>query len=348
LSAPLRGSGAADSELKVRDRLDRPMRDLRISVIDDCNFRCTYCMPRETFGEDYTFLKPEERLSYDEIVRLVGMFARLGISKVKLTGGEPLLRPWLHTLIERVVAVPGIEDVGLITNGYHLEKVARLLKASGLHRVTVSLDSLDDDTWQQINGRGHSVGRILSGIEAARAAGFSPVKINMVVQRGVNDQQILEMVRAFRDPGYQLRFIEYMDVGTLNSWKRDRVVASKEILDVIHAEHPLEPLESSYRGEVARRYRYVDGRGEVGFISSVTEPFCRDCTRARLSADGHLYTCLFARDGHDLRAPLRSGASDDEILHLLAGAWGNREDRYSELRSESDPSPRIEMFKIGG
>jgi cyclic pyranopterin phosphate synthase len=305
-------------------------------------------MPRETYGEDYVFLSPEDRLSYDEIVRLVGLFARLGVSKVKLTGGEPLLRPWLHTLIERVIAVPGIEDVGLITNGYRLAKVAARLKLAGLHRVTVSLDTLDEDTWQKINGRGYPVSRILSGIQAAVAVGFSPVKINTVVQRGVNDHQIMEMVRAFRDPGYQLRFIEYMDVGTLNHWRRDKVVPSKEILDIIDAEFPLEATEPNYRGEVARRYRYVDGCGEVGFISSVTEPFCRDCTRARLSAEGRLYTCLFARDGLDLRTPLRSGASDEEIHSLLVNAWGNREDRYSELRSETGTSPRIEMFQIGG
>ncbi len=348
MSAPLLGTDAAGSGAGAQDQLDRSIHDLRISVIDDCNFRCTYCMPRETIGDGYTFLSSEERLSYDEIVRLVGLFARLGVSKVKLTGGEPLLRPWLHTLIERVVAVSGITDVGLITNGYHLEKVAPHLKSAGLHRVSVSLDSLDEETWQRINDRGYSVSRILSGIRAAAAAGFHPVKINMVVQRGVNDHQIMEMVRAFRDPGYQLRFIEYMDVGTLNNWDREKVMPSREIRDIIDAEYPLEPIEPNYHGEVARRYRYIDGCGEIGLISSVTEPFCRDCTRARLSADGRLYTCLFARDGHDLRAPLRSGASDEEIYHLLSDAWGNREDRYSELRSDTGRSQKIEMFQIGG
>lgn len=330
------------------DRLQRPLRDLRISVIDDCNFRCTYCMPRETFGDDYVFLPPSERLSFDEIVRLATLFASLGVKKIKLTGGEPLLRPWLPSLIERLTGIPGISDVGLITNGYHLAGVASRLRTAGLHRVTVSLDTLDEKTWQQINGRGFSVRTVLSGIQAAHDAGFRPIKINAVVQRGVNDAQILDLVRAFRNPDYEVRFIEFMDVGTLNGWRRERVVPSREIRDAIHAEFPLEPVEPGYRGEVARRYRFRDDQGHVGFISSVTEPFCRDCNRARLSADGKLYTCLFSREGYDLRALLRGGARDAAIRDMVGAVWADRDDRYSELRAESAVLPKIEMFQIGG
>ncbi|TFH05718.1 MAG: GTP 3',8-cyclase MoaA [Spirochaetales bacterium] len=324
------------------------MRDLRLSVIDDCNFRCTYCMPREKYGEDFQFLTPEERLTFDEMVRLVGVFAGLGVTKVKLTGGEPLLRPWLPELVERLTAIPGISDIGLITNGYHLEKVALRLKQAGLRRVTVSLDTLDDATWRAINGRGYSVSRVLDGIQAALDAGFSPVKINAVVQRGVNDHQVLDMVERFRSNDYRLRFIEFMDVGTINGWRADGVVTSKELRDKINQVYPISPVDPAYRGEVATRYRFNDGNGEVGFISSVSEPFCQDCTRARLSADGKLFTCLFSQAGHDLRALLRSGASDDEIRGKLATIWGGRDDRYSEERSGGQVLPRMEMFQIGG
>lgn len=319
-----------------------------MSVIDDCNFRCTYCMPREVFGESYKFLSETERLSYDEIVRLAGIFASVGTRKIKLSGGEPLLRPWIDVLIERLVGLSGIEDVGLITNGFLLEGLAPRLKRAGLHRVTVSIDSLDDRTWGRINGRGYRVERIMRGIQAALDSGFSPIKINAVVQRGVNDHEIMNLVEHFKGQQFQLRFIEYMDVGTLNDWSPEQVVPSREILSTIEAVHPLVPIEPAYRGEVARRYRYLDGDGEIGFISSITEPFCGDCSRARLSADGKLVTCLFSKEGTDLRDPLRSGATDDEIRNVITNRWSSRDDRYSEVRTSSAARDRIEMFKIGG
>lgn len=337
-----------DHVRKIRDRFDRPLRDLRISVIDRCNFRCTYCMPREIYGKNYQFLDTKEFLSFAEIVRLVRIFAQLGVRKVRITGGEPLLRPLLHSLIRDVAAVPGVRDVGLITNGYHLAKLALRLKKAGLNRVTVSLDTLDDHTWKQINGSGFSVSSVLTGIEAALRVGFRPVKINAVVQRGVNDHQIMEMVRAFRDPVYRLRLIEYMDVGTLNQWRREDVVPSAEIRERIHAEYPIEPLEPLYAGEVADRYRYLDGAGEIGFISSVTEPFCYTCSRARLSADGKLFTCLFAQNGHDLRSLVRSGAPDDTIRDAIATIWSTHDDRYSVQRTGVSRASRVEMFHVGG
>jgi cyclic pyranopterin phosphate synthase len=305
-------------------------------------------MPRETYGESYQFLAPEERLSYGEITRLVGIFAGFGVRKVKLTGGEPLLRPWIENLVSSVTQVPGIADVGMITNGYHLERSIDRLRTAGLHRLTVSLDTVHDDTWRKINGRGYPVERVLTGIRAAVAAGFRPVKINAVVQRGVNEDQIMDLVKEFRTPDYVVRFIEYMDVGTLNHWRSELVVPSAEILGRIAAEFPVDPVEPAYRGEVARRYRYRDGQGEIGFISSVSEPFCRDCTRARLSADGRLFTCLFARDGYDLKTPMRSGASDADLAQAVERTWVGRDDRYSETRSKSGKSDAVEMFQIGG
>ena len=332
----------------VNDSLDRPMRDLRVSVTDNCNLRCTYCMPRETFGQMYQFLNERERLSYVEIARLVSVFASLGVRKVKITGGEPLLRPRLHELIKRIASVPGIVDIGLITNGYRLGEMASLLKDSGLTRITVSLDTLDEPTWQSINGRGYSVQRVLSAMEEAIKAGFGPIKINAVVQRGVNDRQIMGLVERFRGPMYQLRLIEYMDVGTMNEWSREDVVPSAEIRTLVNDIYPLEPVAPSYSGEVATRFRYADRNGEIGFISSVTEPFCRDCTRARLSADGKLYMCLFVKHGQDLRGLLRSGQADDEIRRSVAAMWESRDDRYSELREESAGASRVEMYHIGG
>jgi len=332
----------------VNDSLDRPMRDLRLSVTDNCNLRCSYCMPCERFGQKYQFLNERERLSYVEIARLVSVFASLGVRKVKITGGEPLLRPRLHELINRIASVPGITDIGLITNGYCLGEMASLLKSAGLTRVTVSLDTLDEPTWQSINGRGYSVQRVLSAIEEAINAGFGPIKINAVVQRGVNDRQVMGLVERFRGPMYQLRLIEYMDVGTLNQWRREDTVPSAEVRAQVNDMYPLEPVAPSYSGEVASRFRYVDGSGEIGFISSVTEPFCRDCTRARLSADGKLYMCLFAKHGQDLRRLLRSGYSDDEIRQAVAAMWESREDRHSELREGSARTAGVEMYHIGG
>jgi cyclic pyranopterin phosphate synthase len=337
-------------EAPVKDRLGRPVHDLRISVIDSCNFRCPYCMPAEVYGEAYSFLKPAELLSFEEITRVAGLFARLGVVKLKLTGGEPLLRPWLPDLVRRLSEVPGIEDLALITNGSHLARMAGALRAAGLQRVTVSLDSLDERTFQLLNGRAHRLQPVLDGIAAAVAAGFPGIKLNAVVMRGMNDAQVLDLVRRFRGTGIIVRFIEFMDVGTRNGWRQDLVVPSRETWERINAVFPLLPLEPSYRGEVASRYRFADGMGEVGFISSVSQPFCSDCTRVRLSADGRLYTCLFAAEGYDLRGPLRGGETDDQLLARVRSLWGRRTDRYSEERAaRADAGPaKVEMYTVGG
>jgi len=330
------------------DTLGRPLHDLRISVTDRCNFRCVYCMPKEVFGKDFQFLPRAEILTFEEIERLARIFVALGVQKIRLTGGEPLVRRNLEVLVEKLAKI-GDLDLTLTTNGSLLSQKARPLAEAGLRRVTVSLDSLDDATFKRMNDADFPVAKVLAGIEAAHAAGLAPIKINMVTKRGVNETSIVPMARYFKGTGMTLRFIEFMDVGSTNGWRLDDVVPAREIIAMIDREMPLEPVQSGYRGEVAARYRYKDGGGEIGVISSVTQPFCADCTRARLSADGALYTCLFATQGHDLRALLRSGASDEEISSAIAAVWTERTDRYSDLRSEQTAGlHKIEMSFIGG
>ena len=340
---PLRSSSGP------RDALARPLRDLRISVMDRCNFRCPYCMPQQTFHDGYRFLKSAERLDFDEIVRLARLSTSLGVRKLRITGGEPLLRANLSDLIGDLSTLPGIEDIALTTNGVLLAKYATELKAAGLSRITVSLDSLDPEVFAKMSGGFGGVEEVLDGIEAAQRAGLTPIKVNAVIQRGVNDHTALALVERFRGSGVIVRFIEYMDVGNRNDWRADLVVPSKELATAIGARWPIAPRERDYRGEVAERYAFTDGAGEVGFISSVTQPFCQDCSRARLSSDGKLYTCLFATEGTDIRGPLRAGASDAELIELLSGIWRRREDRYSERRSELVATGRkVEMFHVGG
>ena len=330
------------------DTLGRPLHDLRISVTDRCNFRCVYCMPKEVFGKDFQFLPRADILTFEEIERLVRIFVSLGVQKIRLTGGEPLVRRDLERLVEKLAQL-GDLDLTLTTNGSLLSQKARVLAAAGLRRVTVSLDSLDDATFKRMNDADFPVAKVLAGIEAADAAGLAPIKINMVTKRGVNETSIVPMARYFKGTGMTLRFIEFMDVGSTNGWRLDDVVPAREIVAMIDREMPIEPVQAGYRGEVAARYRYKDGTGEIGVISSVTQPFCADCTRARLSADGALYTCLFATQGHDLRALLRGGASDDDITSAIAAVWTERTDRYSDLRSEQTAGlHKIEMSFIGG
>ncbi len=331
------------------------MHDLRISVTDRCNFRCTYCMPREVFGRDYAFLPRAELLTFEEITRLARLFVALGVAKLRLTGGEPLLRRDLPVLVGMLAALPGVEDLTLTTNGSLLGRHAAALAAAGLNRISVSLDSLDDATFARMNDVGFPVASVLEGIAAAAAAGLSPVKVNMVVRRGLNEDSILPMARYFRERGHILRLIEYMDVGHTNGWRLDDVVPAAEVLALIDAEMPLVAVPSTYRGEVAERWSYRDGSGELGVIASVSQPFCADCSRARLTADGQLFTCLFANNGHDLRGPLRDGASDAELSADIATVWRGREDRYSELRSlatypngRPTDAGRVEMSRIGG
>ncbi len=343
---PLEGRAPAQSPLV--DALGRPLRDLRISVTDRCNFRCVYCMPKEVFGKDYAFLERKELLTFEEIVRLARVFQRLGIEKIRLTGGEPLVRRNLEQLIAMLSEVGGL-DLTLTTNGSNLVKKAQALKAAGLKRVTVSLDALDDETFMRRNDVDFPVARVLEGIDAAAAAGLTPIKVNMVVKRGMNETQILPMARFFRERGHILRFIEYRDVGATNGWRMDDVVTAREIVDTISAEMPLQPAQANYGGEVAERWRYRDGSGEIGVIASVTQAFCRDCTRARISTDGKLYTCLFANAGNDLRGLLRAGASDEEIEKTIREIWSRRTDRYSEIRtSQTAEVKKIEMSYIGG
>jgi cyclic pyranopterin phosphate synthase len=326
------------------DQLQRPLRDLRISVTDRCNFRCTYCMPREVFGAGYAFLPREQLLSFEEIARLARIFISLGAEKMRLTGGEPTLRRDLPQLVGMLAALDGLRDLTLTTNGSRLVELAAPLRAAGLRRLTVSVDSLNEETFRTMNDVDFPLHRVLRGIDAARAAGFAPIKVNAVIKRGINDHEIAAMAHHFGGPDFVLRFIEYMDVGNTNGWRLDDVVSSDEIA----AQLGLQPLPAQYRGEVARRFRTPEG-GEIGLISSVTAPFCGDCTRARLSADGQLYTCLFASHGHDLRTPLRTGASDAELAALIGRVWRAREDRYSELRSTAHPhEPKVEMSAIGG
>jgi cyclic pyranopterin phosphate synthase len=334
----------------VRDSLQRPLRDLRLSVIDRCNFRCPYCMPRETFHAQYRFLKSNERLEFPELLRLTRLFLQLGVTKLRITGGEPLLRPGLPDLIGDLTSLPGLEDVALTTNAVLLAQHAAALRAAGLKRVTVSLDSLDPQTFEAMAGGFAQLDDVLAGIAAARCAGLSPIKINAVVQRGVNDTQVLQLIERFRGTGVIVRLIEYMDVGNRNDWARERVVPSQELLARVHERWPLSALEPTYAGEVARRYGFDDGGGEIGFISSVTQPFCGDCSRARLSSDGKFYTCLFAAEGYDLRAPMRGGASDEELLNLIRSIWQRRADRYSELRENlrARGVQHVEMNYLGG
>lgn len=335
--------------MPLRDKLDRPLRDLRISVTDRCNFRCTYCMPREVFGPDFTFLQRSELLSYEEITRLARIFVAAGVEKIRLTGGEPLVRRDVASLVQQLCAVPGLKDLTLTTNGSLLKAQARALKEAGLQRITVSLDSLDEAVFKAMNDTGIPPSVVLAGIEAAAEAGLSPIKINAVVQRGVNDHTIVDMARHFRGTGHIVRFIEYMDVGTTNGWRLDKTVPAREVIARINAVFPVEPVEPNYRGEVAHRWRYLDGAGEIGVITSITEPFCGDCTRARVSPEGELYTCLFASKGHDLRTLLRDGKSDEEIATFVGSVWRARDDRYSEIRTADTVSlPRVEMSHIGG
>ena len=334
------------------DRLGRSLHDLRISVMDRCNFRCPYCMPKDAFHEHYRFLRSQERLSFDEIVRLSRLFANLGVRKLRLTGGEPLLRANLADLVGDLSTVPGVDDIALTTNGVLLGQHAVDLFANGLKRVTVSLDTLDKEVFARMSGGFAALDQVLEGIEAAIAAGLTPVKINAVVERGVNDHTLLDLVERFRWRPAILRFVEFMDVGNRNAWRPEMVVPSREIVARVHARWPIRPLTENYRGEVARRWAFEDGGGEVGFISSVSQPFCGACSRARLSSEGKFYTCLFAAEGLDLRTPLRGGADDDELLRMIRGIWSDRSDRYSELREElprNEPGHRkIEMYYIGG
>jgi cyclic pyranopterin phosphate synthase len=337
------------SPLTVLDALGRPMRDLRVSVTDRCNFRCGYCMPREAFGPDHAFLPRAEILAFEEIERVVRATVALGVRKVRLTGGEPLVRRNLDALVAMLATVDGVEDLTLTTNASLLAGKARALADAGLQRVTVSLDALDDATFMRMNDARVPVQRVLDGIAAAEAAGLGPVKLNAVIRRGINEHAVLDLAERFRGTGTTVRFIEYMDVGHSNGWRLDDVVPAEEIIAAIDARWPLEAVDRDYRGEVARRYRYRDGAGEIGVISSVSQPFCGDCTRARLSADGRVFTCLFAMAGHDVRTLLRSGADDAALADALRAIWTGRSDRYSELRSlETVELPKVEMSFIGG
>ncbi|HMO54109.1 MAG TPA: GTP 3',8-cyclase MoaA [Tepidiformaceae bacterium] len=335
--------------MSTLDSLGRPLRDLRISVTDRCNFRCTYCMPREVFGPGFEFLKRDALLTYEEITRLTRIFVAHGVEKIRITGGEPLVRRDLDTLIREIRKIEGVQDLTLTTNGSLLRAQAQKLAEAGLQRITVSLDALDDETFMAMNDAGVPVSVVLDGIDAAREAGLAPIKVNAVVKRGINDHAVVDLARHFRGTGVIVRFIEFMDVGATNGWQMDHVVPAREVIDRIDAVYPIEPAEPNYTGEVAKRWRYRDGGGEVGVIPSITEPFCGACTRARLSPEGELYTCLFGVRGHDLRAFLRNGATDREISDFLGTVWRARDDRYSEIRSsETVGLKKVEMSHIGG
>ncbi|MDR0771264.1 MAG: GTP 3',8-cyclase MoaA [Burkholderiales bacterium] len=330
------------------DQRQRPLHDLRISVTDRCNFRCTYCMPKDAFGRDHAFLAHDEMLRFEEIARLTQLFVRLGVRKIRLTGGEPLLRKNIERLIEMLAAIDGI-DLTLTTNASILAKKAQSLRDAGLQRITVSLDTIDDTVFRRMNDVNFPLARVLEGIDAAARAGLTPVKINAVIKRGINENAILPLARHFKGSGHIVRFIEFMDVGATNGWRMDDVVSAAEIVDIINAEIPLEPIDPNYHGEVAGRWRFKDGSGEIGVIASVTEAFCRDCTRMRLSTNGRLFTCLFADHGVDIRAPLRDGADDDALLRAIAALWQSRDDNYSERRTANTPrQKKIEMSYIGG
>ena len=338
--------------LNVVDTMGRSMRDLRISVTDRCNFRCPYCMPAEIFGEAYEFLPREEILTFEEIARLTRLFSDFGVTKARITGGEPLLRTEVTELISQIADIEGIADITLTTNGYLLSQQAQALKDAGLHRITVSLDSVDDEVFKRMNGRGFGARRVLHAIQAAADVGLTPIKINAVIQRGVNDHTIVDLARHFKGTGHIVRFIEYMDVGNRNGWKLDEVVSADEIISRIDAEMPLEPAPGNYSGEVAERYLYRDGSGEIGVIASVSRPFCGACTRLRLSTDGQVFTCLFATRGTGLRDPMREGATDDDLREIISGLWTRRADRYSEERAAATPNisrpAKVEMYQIGG
>ena len=335
----------------IQDALGRPLKDLRISVMDRCNFRCSYCMPEEKYHPNFKFLPSEERLPFEDIIRITKIFSDLGVNKIRITGGEPLLRVNLTDLIGDLSRINGIDDIALTTNGVLLTKYASELKAAGLNRVTISLDTLDKEEFRTLTGRRGSLGRVLAGIKEAQIVGFENIKVNAVIKRGSNDQLIQQMVEYFRDTPIILRFIEYMDVGNINHWKISDTVPSEELLKAINSIWPVEPIDQNYHGEVASRYRFKDGRGEIGFISSVTEPFCRSCTRARLSSDGKLYNCLFATSGQDVKSWLRAGLTDQEIQEKIYEIWSRREDRYSELRALNQTylgKKKVEMYYIGG
>ncbi|MDP7232320.1 MAG: GTP 3',8-cyclase MoaA [Dehalococcoidia bacterium] len=337
----------------ITDNYNRKLRDLRVSVTDRCNYRCPYCMPLEVYGEKYEFLKRNEVLSFEEIERLVRLFVKLGVKKVRITGGEPLVRKDLESLISRINSIDSDLDIALTTNGYLLAEKVQKLKDAGLSRLTVSLDSLDEITYKKMNGKGFGPDKVLNGIKRAEQIGFSPIKINVVVQKGYNDKNFLDVANHFRSSKNIVRFIEFMDVGNKNGWALNKVVPAKEILEVIDKKFPLESVSPTYEGEVAKKYRYKDGAGEIGIISSVSQPFCGDCTRARLSTDGKLITCLFATQGVDLKTPIRSGSDDDELISIIRSTWGQRTDRYSELRSQNTDldqlnKPKVEMYYIGG
>ncbi len=343
---------AQQAPVPLKDALARPLHDLRISLLDRCNFRCPYCMPESEFHQHYEFLRRAERLTHDEIMAVAKVATGLGVSKLRLTGGEPLLDRNITQLVAGLAELPGVNDLAMTTNGMLLAPAAAELARAGLHRVTVSLDSLDEAVFATMSGGRGDLGRVLAGIAAAEQAGLTPIKINVVVQRGVNDHTIIELLEHFRGSGHIVRLIEFMDVGNCNGWRMEQVVPSSELLAIVSRRWPLRPVGPNYPGEVARRYRYVDGRGEIGFISSVTKPFCGGCSRARLSADGTLYTCLFATHGTDLREPLRNGADDDELADILTRIWLQRADRYSELRrpdvAAAHPLSKVEMYRIGG
>jgi len=336
----------------LADRLGRTLHDLRISVIDRCNFRCPHCMPEEHYPEHHEFFNSSERLTFAEITRLTRLFVPLGVRKLRITGGEPLLRKELPDLVRDLGAIDGIEDVALTTNGVLLAEQAAALRAAGLQRVTVSLDSLDDEVFRHMSGGRDEKDRVLAGIAAARAAGLTPIKLNVVVKKGTNDHTMIDLLSAFRGTNTIIRFIEYMDVGNRNHWRRDEVLPSRDLVTRIDSVWPLRPLDKNYPGEVASRYAFADGQGEIGFISSVTKPFCRSCTRARLSTNGELYTCLFAGQGTDLRGPMRDGADDDALLSIIRSVWLGRSDRYSEQReprtAEEHPIHKVEMYQVGG
>jgi len=337
---------------KVCDKLGRGIRDLRVSVTNKCNFRCPYCMPADEYDEEYVYLPHRELLTFEEIVRITRLFIEQGAVKLRLTGGEPLLRNGFVGLVALLSKVEGIKDLALTTNGYFLGEMAKTLKDAGLQRITVSLNTLDDNIFKQLSGTDYCVETVLKGIRKAEEAGFHQIKINAIVQRGINDHTIVDLARHFKGTGHIVRFIEYMDVGNMNGWKPEQVVSAEEIFERINAEMPLEPVEPNYKGEVAQRYRYLNGSGEIGIIASITKPFCGDCARVRLSLDGKIYTCLFATSGTDLKGPMRKGAGDDDIRDLIKDIWSRRSDRYSEERADiaakKDKHKKIEMYQIGG
>nr|MCS5643718.1 GTP 3',8-cyclase MoaA [Dehalococcoidia bacterium] len=333
----------------ILDKFRRPLRDLRVSVTDRCNFRCPYCMPAEIYGERYQFLPRNDLLTFEEITRIVNITVGLGVKKVRITGGEPLVRQDVEKLVSMISRINGVEDLAMTTNAYLLSGMAQTLKDAGLHRITVSMDSVDDDVFQRMNGRGFGTAKVMNGIDSAKRAGFNPIKINAVVQKGINDHTLVDLAKWCRDNGHIPRFIEYMDVGTLNEWKLDEVLPASEIVRIIGEELPVKQLDPAYVGEVARRYRYLDDKGEFGVISSVTQPFCGDCTRLRLSPEGRIVTCLFAETGTDLREPMRNGATDEQVSDIIQGTWRVREDRYSEERTTmNEPRSKVEMYHIGG